>query len=151
MPKILEVTTGQYLLSKTKNRIYRVSHINDDTWRTCHLEKINSAVRDTLPCSLDSNEIDVKFKKIWYFQLEYLNPFDLVIVRNYDTQQWGIATYAYSKIGECHAKVAICDNNFSYSQCVPYNYETKYLVGTKLLAPDFYYKPPKTKKEQEKQ
>ena len=54
-----------------------------------------------------------------------LKPFDKVLVRNYDCGKW-FATFL-SNIESNEFRV--CDGT-CYTQCIPYNNETKYLLGT---------------------
>ena len=54
-----------------------------------------------------------------------LKPFDKVLVRNYDRGKW-FATFL-SNIESNEFRV--CDGT-CYTQCIPYNNETKYLLGT---------------------
>lgn len=54
-------------------------------------------------------------------------PFDKVLVRDTDEQLWGIELFAFLKE---HDKFPYhCLVNF-YKQCIPYNEETKHLLGT---------------------
>ena len=84
-----------------------------------------------------------KFTAPWYkkekFDPKTLQPFDKVLVRDDDpcvfwrcsfySHTWGsenITTYRYSAMDD------------SYAFCIPYNDETKHLVGTRDEAPEFY-------------
>ena len=71
------------------------------------------------------------------FDPNTLKEFDKVIVRKAYCLYWSCDLFAYNYIdfnGE-HKSVCIGDN---YSYCIPYNDETKHLVGTRDEAPDFY-------------
>lgn len=84
-----------------------------------------------------------KFTAPWYkkerFDPKTLKPFDKVLVRDDDpcvfwrcsfySHTWGhenITTYRYAAMDD------------SYAFCIPYNDETKHLVGTTGEAPEFY-------------
>ena len=81
-----------------------------------------------------------KFTAPWYkkerFDPKTLQPFDKVLVRDDYKEHWlcrffshivdGIHIYKYTTIGS------------AYKYCIPYNDDTKHLVGTKDEAPDFY-------------
>ena len=55
-------------------------------------------------------------------------PFDKVLVRDEDNEEWYPAHYKfYNKCNEKHPHV--CDT-MGWKQCIPYNEETKHLVGT---------------------
>ena len=71
------------------------------------------------------------------FDPKTLKAFDKVIVRKAYCLYWSCDLFAYNYIdfnGE-NKSVCIGDN---YSYCIPYNDETKHLVGTRDEAPDFY-------------
>lgn len=81
-----------------------------------------------------------KFTAPWYkkekFDPKTLQPFDKVLVRDDYKEHWlcrffshivdGIHIYKYTTIGS------------TYKYCIPYNDDTKHLIGTTDEAPDFY-------------
>ena len=77
-----------------------------------------------------------KFKAPWYkkdkFDPKTLQPFDRVLVRYSNNLNWqiGLFGYKYEKL--------IYSNGTIYYQCVPYNDETKHLLGTVNDCPDYY-------------
>ena len=81
-----------------------------------------------------------KFERFWdkpkveKFDPKTLQPFDKVLVRVDENGCW-IAAH-FSHIDDCAHK-AVCDS-FYYIRCIPYNEETKHLVGTKEDCPEFY-------------
>ena len=81
-----------------------------------------------------------KFVRFWdelkveKFDPKTLQPFDKVLVRVDENDCW-IAAH-FSHIDDCVHK-AVCDS-FYYIRCIPYNKETKHLVGTKEDCPEFY-------------
>ena len=70
------------------------------------------------------------------FDITTLKPFDKVLVRFNDAFVWGISHFSH--INNDFGIRFICENNASYIQCVPYNDETKYLLGTAKYAPANY-------------
>ena len=80
-----------------------------------------------------------KFAAPWYkkgkFDPKTLNAFDRVLVRNYKTTKWRCEHFSHFDGGNYNPCIASC---CSYTFCVPYNEETKHLVGTTEEAPDFY-------------
>ena len=80
-----------------------------------------------------------KFTAPWYkkekFDPKTLQPFDKVLAKDSSTSLWRIVLFSHmikSRVFSC-----VCmHTNFMY--CIPYNDETKHLVGTKDEAPDFY-------------
>ena len=80
-----------------------------------------------------------KFVRFWdkpkkeKFDVNILQPFDKVLVRDQNGQNWRADLFSH------------VDNNFHmvvgsyyWIQCIPYNGETKHLVGTKEDCPEFY-------------
>ena len=80
-----------------------------------------------------------KFTAPWYkkekFDPKTLNSFDRVLVRNYKTTKWRCEHFSHFDGDNYNPCIASC---CSYTFCVPYNEETKHLVGTTDEAPDFY-------------
>ena len=77
-----------------------------------------------------------RFKKP-KFDPKTLKPFDKVLVRNENTRCWMCALYSHKKEDkQCIYKYVTTDYNYRY--CIPYNDETKHLVGTAKEAPKYY-------------
>ena len=79
-----------------------------------------------------------KFTAPWIkkerFDPKTLKPFDRVLVRNSKTEKWTCEHFSYFNEGnECPYVTFI-----SYKFCVPYNDDTKHLVGTAHGAPEYY-------------
>ena len=79
-----------------------------------------------------------KFTAPWYkkekFDPKILKPFDRVICKN-GLDKWHCDFFS------SYMETYVCQNvciSGSYSYCIPYNDETKHLVGTKKEAPVFY-------------
>lgn len=70
------------------------------------------------------------------FDPQTLNPFDKVLARNFDSENWKVQLFSYIIEDETHYPY-FCINN-SYMRCIPYNDDTKHLVGTANKAPEFY-------------
>ena len=81
-----------------------------------------------------------KFTAPWYkkekFDPKTLKPFDRVLVRDSCAYSWRCALYSHTKENENTFKYVAGD--ISYEYCIPYNDETKHLVGTKNEAPEYY-------------
>ena len=83
-----------------------------------------------------------KFTAPWLkkerFDPQTLNPFDKVLVR-FDCGVWSATLFSHlidSKFANKKYDIICCGTVFGY--CIPYNDETKHLVGTKDEAPEFY-------------
>ena len=79
-----------------------------------------------------------KFERFWDTKVERfdpktLKPFDKVLVRD-DDCYW--TADLFSHIDDSIGKV--CCSVFLWKQCIPYNEETKHLVGTKEDCPEYY-------------
>ena len=70
------------------------------------------------------------------FDPKTLKPFDKVLVRNFNSEKWKVQLFSYI-IEDEERYPYFCINN-PYQCCIPYNDDTKYLVGTKDKAPEFY-------------
>ena len=80
-----------------------------------------------------------KFTAPWYkkekFDPKTLQAFDRVLVRNYKTTKWRCEHFSHFDGDNYNPCIASC---CSYTFCIPYNDDTKHLVGTTDEAPDFY-------------
>ena len=80
-----------------------------------------------------------KFTAPWYkkekFDPKNLQPFDKVLAKDSSTSLWKIELFSHmikSRVFSC-----VCmHTNFMY--CIPYNDDTKHLLGTTDEAPEFY-------------
>ena len=81
-----------------------------------------------------------KFERFWdkpkveKFDLKTLQPFNKVLVRGQNGQDWR-ATF-FSHIDSIFDMV-VCGSDY-WKQCIPYNHETKHLVGTNNDCPEYY-------------
>lgn len=70
------------------------------------------------------------------FDPKTLQPFDRVIVKQIQNNTWH--TQYFSHINEkCTTYPFFCLND-NYAYCIPYNDDTKHLLGTTDEAPDYY-------------
>ena len=77
-----------------------------------------------------------KFTAPWYkmerFDPKTLKPFDKVLVRDNINNPWVCDHFSYIN----HADICITTSRCKY--CIPYNDDTKHLVGTTDEAPEYY-------------
>ena len=87
-----------------------------------------------------------KFTAPWYrkgkFDSNTLKPFDKVLVRDCDNSIWGCTMFSHTVEDEFPYA---CEDEFPYAcfetrwkRCIPYNEDTKHLVGTTDEAPEYY-------------
>ena len=80
-----------------------------------------------------------KFTAPWYknekFDPNTLKPFDRVLTRHFDDERWEINFYSYTNPNWLWPYTCM---DKSYKYCIPYNDDTKHLVGTTDEAPEFY-------------
>lgn len=78
-----------------------------------------------------------KFERFWdkpkieKFDVNTLQPFDKVLVRDYLNECWNVDIFGFTLNNYIR-----CTTTWRY--CIPYNEETKHLVGTKEDCPEFY-------------
>lgn len=70
------------------------------------------------------------------FDPNTLKPFDKVLVKHGELSIWGCQFFSHIDNTDFHYKYR-CISSF-YAFCIPYNDDTKHLVGTTDEAPEFY-------------
>ena len=77
-----------------------------------------------------------KFTAPWYkkekFDQKTLKPFDRVLVRDRDVEHWMCGLFSHI-VNDEYLCIGSC-----YKHCIPYNDDTKHLVGTTDEAPEYY-------------
>ena len=79
-----------------------------------------------------------KFERFWdkskveRFDPKTLQPFDKVLIRNVDNGFWNAAFFSYIA-----GQWVNCVGSGT-AECIPYNEETKHLLGTQEDCPEFY-------------
>ena len=94
-------------------------------------------------CTLfpDKNQRDwSKFKRFWDKQKEKFNPktlkpFDKVLVRNDSLGSWRCDLLSH--FNKFSGDPLFISAQY-WHECIPYNEDTKYLLGTKYEAPEYY-------------
>ena len=80
-----------------------------------------------------------KFEAPWYkkekFDPNTLKSFDRVLVRDYNNMEWRCDILSHIKQEDPFPYVGI---GSEWKCCIPYNDDTKHLVGTTDAAPEFY-------------
>lgn len=82
-----------------------------------------------------------KFERFWdkpkveKFDVNTLHPFDKILARDGDKQSWNCEFFSHIN-NIC--QYSIIGLGLSYKWCIPYNEETKHLIGTTNDCPDYY-------------
>ena len=73
------------------------------------------------------------------FDPKTLQPFDRVLVRDLNKCQWMCAFFSHIRENDkSEFKYTVTCHSLAYVCCIPYNEDTKHLVGTEEEAPEFY-------------
>ena len=81
-----------------------------------------------------------KFERFWdkpkieKFDVNTLHAFDKVLVRGHNSQDWRAELFSHI---DNIVNMVVCGACY-WQQCIPYNYETKDLVGTNNDCPKYY-------------
>lgn len=80
-----------------------------------------------------------KFTAPWHkkerFDPKTLQPFDKVVVSDYCDSKWTCSFFSFISSEEKFPYICLSSG---WKYCIPYNDDTKHLVGTKDEAPEFY-------------
>lgn len=114
---------GDYVIYRN-NLIHIITRIIDNNNVVANF--INSTISTRLGTA-DLNKIDK-------YPIEHFKSFSPVLVRNSSSTKWTASYFSHYE-NPTHKFAA---NGRYYEQCVPYNEETKHLVGTIKEAPEFY-------------
>ena len=70
------------------------------------------------------------------FDPKSLMPFNKVLARNIQSNNWGVEYFSHINERSKPYQFYCLEHNYAY--CIPYNDDTKHLLGTKDEAPEFY-------------
>ena len=140
--KLYSTVHGNVRFTEIKrNHEYPVKYITSDG-------SIGSVTAQGLLCSNLDGECTLfpskeqrdwsKFKvKKPKFDPKTLQPFDKILVRDSEEYRWKCALYSHTVENEqCSYKYVTLE--CSDKRCIPYNEDTKHLVGTADEAPEYY-------------
>lgn len=81
-----------------------------------------------------------KFSAPWYkkekFDPKTLKAFDRVLVRDWDSENWSCGFFSHIVVFDDVYRYTV--GKVLYEKCIPYNEDTKHLVGTTEEAPEYY-------------
>ena len=72
------------------------------------------------------------------FDPKTLQPYMRVLVRDTNESLWRCAFYSHKREDEDNPYKYVATSSFGSVFCIPYNEETKHLVGTTEQAPEYY-------------
>ena len=118
------IKEGDYGIS-TYKEIYHINSIIDSHY--VNAMRLDNGINYSYPIN--------NLTKLNKYPINHFKPFDKVLVRNKNNYIWNIQFFErLSKTPE-YKFCCICS---SYVYCIPYNEETKHLLGTTEKAPEFY-------------
>lgn len=127
-------SVGEYVKSKESERFFKIAEINDGGLYTMY-DLVTQYEGSHITISTEN--LHENFFVVHKFDFSSLKPFDKVLIRDGDKTAWFASSF--SNLGdECYPYVIT--NGCGYKSCVPYNDETKDLLGTDNEEPDFYKK-----------
>lgn len=127
------IKVGDYLRQNATGDLYKVTDIDEVGNKLCYLKKLiyNGTTEDRQLTGYYEAEIWEYFEKATKFDPNSLKPFDCVLVR--DRCKWHISHF--QEISEGVYRV---ENGMLFDVCIPYNEDTKHLLGTDNDVPEFY-------------
>lgn len=133
--KLNSIQVSDYVITELISKyLDGTSEYREKVWK---VRNIHGNTAELLSCCCDFEIDDEKtdnVKQINVFKPKYFEPFDNVLVRKNEHDFWSTAIYSHyeEKINRYLA------NSYVWEQCIPYNLETRKLVGTTNDCPDFY-------------
>lgn len=125
------IQVGDYIKEKDSDNVFKIKQ-HDGTFVV--LERV---LADLLERKMRADCLD-RYVKVEKFDPKWLKPFDRVLVRDNTTDLWFASLFSYSiNEDEEEYPYTMCDGN-PYNYCIPFNEETKSLVGTSNEEPEFY-------------
>lgn len=85
--------------------------------------------------SKDNRDWDKFISDCNKFDINTLQPFDKVLVRDSNGKRWEINFFDHYDRNNLYPYFALRSN---WNQCVPYNEDTKHLLGNSKQAPEYY-------------
>lgn len=124
---------GDYVKSKGINDVFKIKKQDEP------LVTFMKVLADSLETErIISEAILDRYEKVSKFDPKWLKPFDRVLVRDETTDLWFASLFSHSISEDGEEYPYIICNGLYYKYCIPYNDETKHLVGTTGEEPNFY-------------
>ena len=140
--KLYSPVWGEVYFEKILGHPYYAISINTLSGNKCLTKEGCYIIADDTECIIfpskeqrDWSKFKVKSNKP-KFDPKTLKPYDKVLVRDGDLGNWKNVFFSYIIEREtCYPYLCLYDH---YKYCIPYNDDTKHLVGTAEEAPEFY-------------
>lgn len=124
--KEINLKIGDYINFENESETYKIVNIIDEEIYYTPL----SLVYD-ISYTFTLNKTPIILKR---YPIQKFNPFDRVLVRNSSSMKWTTALFSHYE----NSTYKFAANGRYYEQCIPYNFETKYLISGWLDCPEFY-------------
>jgi hypothetical protein len=123
----VEYQVGDHFIHPTDPELFIITEIR--SYDIYKIQKLRGS-------SYVINKYDLhKYSKVNKWNPEWFKPFDKVLVRNHKNTSWTATLFSHI----CNSKEYPYKTSYTNTKyCIPYNFETKYLVGTTLEEPEFY-------------
>ena len=139
--RLYSIVHGEVAFSAIENGRYPICVLTDNNNSTAYYSSNGKIYVTRGECVLfpskdqrDWNKFTAPWYKKYKFDPKTLKPFDKVIARIDEQGIWCCELFSFI---ENNTNLIKCCGAY-YKYCIPYNDETKYLVGTTEEAPDFY-------------
>lgn len=141
--------------SNERNRFIIEDRGHHCPWNMQEVTPATKEQRDTLMKAMkesgyewDANKKELKKLVPNKFDPKTLKPFDKVLIRDHSTEKWDIGHFSYIEYDLAGFDFSDCEEEgeflvytageVSYWYAVPYNEDTKHLIGTTDEAPEYY-------------
>ena len=140
--RLYSIVHGEVAFSAIENGRYPICVLTDNNNSTAYYSSNGKIYVTRGECILfpskdqrDWNKFTAPWYKKYKFDPKTLQPFDKVIAKCNDFK-WVCEIFSHYDISK-GIMPYVCVGGF-YNVCIPYNEDTKHLVGTKEEAPDYY-------------
>ena len=141
--KLYSIVHGEVTFSAIENGRYPICVLTDNNNSAAYYSSNGKIYVTRGECILfpSKDQRDwSKFNTPWYkkerFDPKTLKPFDKVLVRDECHERWKCDFYSHIYDNNSGYPYIVINN--AYKHCIPYNDDTKHLVGTKEEAPKYY-------------
>jgi len=122
----LGISTGGYDFS-SKDVLYFTYEAKGETYMMSTL--LDTGLDHIILTHPDYKELELPKP---HYDISNFNPFDRVLVRQDDSCTWGASFFGR------YAGMFMCCNNACFIQCIPFNDDTKHLLGTTDMCDEMY-------------